>query len=270
MRAVLRAACLSGRNPLSASCQALLSTASYVESLDVALPVVETRSAWLPGPPHAPPAQAAATIPGGPLHRIGPAAPLTQEGPAPAGSPLDPLGGGPGHLTSPDQLGPVLRDVHHTLSAMGLQPGIGCMVGDLVLVELGIMVQGVQVAFSVEGDQPQPSSPAARARAYALERTREQVLAAHGWRSVRIAASQWPQQPTAGSAAHALLGHQAGVDTGARAGSGSGSGSGLPVNALMHARMHVLLELLKQAVGAGGKGAKDGAEHVHGHGCGCH
>ncbi|KAJ9521821.1 hypothetical protein QJQ45_024666 [Haematococcus lacustris] len=74
MRAVLRAACLSGRNPLSASCPALLSTASYVE------------------------------------------------------------------------------------------------------VELGIMAQGVQVAFSVEGDQPQPSSPAARARAYALERTREQSV----------------------------------------------------------------------------------------------
>jgi hypothetical protein len=48
--------------------------------------------------------------------------------------------------SEPEPLHPVLQDVAATLSAMSLQPGINCVIGDgLATVPVGLMVQGVQV-----------------------------------------------------------------------------------------------------------------------------
>ncbi len=102
----------------------------------------------------------------------------------------------------------------------------------------------VKVAVELVGPTDPGAAPAARARAFALERVREHALQANGWLVLRLTEAEWQQAGAGGG-------------PGAR---GAGEVKGL---SSQHQRVHYLLARLKQVLGAD-------KPHKHTGSCGCH
>ncbi|MEW5301412.1 MAG: hypothetical protein WDW38_009627 [Sanguina aurantia] len=103
----------------------------------------------------------------------------------------------------------VLSEVEALLLHMGITPGRGCIVGEgLAEVELGVFVNGVQIALELSGNADGSSkvlSLKADPKKFAEQRMKDSILKAHGWTVVELPLGQWLSAKDNHARQHLLL-----------------------------------------------------------------